>query len=160
MKGTFKVFRGTPLFDFSSPILIVSLVGDENFSRSECFLIRPEKVTRKASTYRWFNGMGYEIRERIDEATLEKAGIDWARILIKDEIAKVGGDQLLALHRDFEFVLVDDPKSMLITEQLLGRLPSLSPAKGTRCTELRILIEEVSVLKPIIDDGSPENWND
>ena len=48
MTERFALFQGDRLPDFSSPILIVTVVEMEKFSRTERFLVTSKNVERKA----------------------------------------------------------------------------------------------------------------
>jgi hypothetical protein len=158
MTEHFELFQGDRLPDFSSPLLIVVVVEMEKFSRTERFLITPQDVERSASTYKWRDLSGLEIRVRHDASRLENLELARAKRDIQTRIRATERPDTIALYRDFDFHRIPDAKSFLATEQLLGQLPSLSKINGSRCHTLRELIAEISRIKPIVADTAPEDW--
>ena len=115
-------------------------------------------LSGKLSTYKWSDFSGLEIRVRQDASKLEELELVRATKEAQDMIRATGRAEIIALHRDFAFRRISDAKSFLVSEQLLGQLPSLQKIGGSRCQTLRELIAEVSRIKPIVADDAPEDW--
>jgi hypothetical protein len=158
MTERFALFQGDRLPDFSSPILIVVVMEMEKFSRTERFLVTSKNVERKTSTYKWSDFSGLEIRIRHDASKLEKLELIRATKEAQDTIRATAQTDIIAQYRDFDYRRISDAKSFLVSQQLLGQLPSLQKIRGSRCQTLRELIDEVSRIKPIVADDNPEDW--
>jgi hypothetical protein len=149
----FKLYQGLILPDFTVPLLFVTASFYGKTSRSECFLMQNEKIAyQRALRYRWTDDWGMKFQQLHDLQTLVDFEVFQATKVIEKELGERyhHDAQIARVYCPYQFKLVDDPKSFLVSKHLMHDLPTLEPLKASRCRLLRDLVDEISHISPLV----------